>query len=87
MSGEDARAFAGRFGWPVEGARFPLAIGHRGASDLATENTLEAFAVASDLGAEMWELDTQLTRDGICVVSHDAASAVRRPPSISTLTS
>lgn len=71
MSSEDMRAFAARFGWPLEGAMFPLAIGHRGASGHATENTLEAFAVASDLGAEMWELDTQMTRDGVCVVSHD----------------
>ncbi len=26
---------------------------------------------AADLGAEMWELDTQLTKDGVVVVSHD----------------
>ena len=32
---------------------------------------MTAFAKASDLGAEMWELDTQLTKDGVCVVSHD----------------
>ena len=71
MSGEDAQTFAARFGWPVAGLKFPLAIGHRGASGHATENTLAAFAKASDLGAAMWELDTQLTRDGVCVVSHD----------------
>src|SRR5690606_25748704 len=34
-------------------------------------NTLEAFALAASLGAQMWELDTQLTKDGVCVVSHD----------------
>jgi len=62
--------FMARFGWPA-GLRPPLAIGHRGASAHATENTLEAFALAAGLGAEMWELDTQLTRDGVCVVSHD----------------
>lgn len=62
--------FVTRFRWP-EALRFPLAIGHRGASAHATENTLEAFSIASDLGAEMWELDTQLTKDGVCVVSHD----------------
>ncbi|WEX11969.1 glycerophosphodiester phosphodiesterase [Chelativorans sp. AA-79] len=49
----------------------PLAIAHRGASAHATENTLNAFELASDLGAQMWELDTQLTKDGVCVVSHD----------------
>jgi glycerophosphoryl diester phosphodiesterase len=70
-TGETPMAFASRFGWPVAGKTFPFAIGHRGASGHATENTLAAFARASDLGAEMWELDTQLTRDGVCVVSHD----------------
>ena len=55
----------------MDGKKCPLAIGHRGASGHATENTLTAFAKASDLGAEMWELDTQLTVDGVCVVSHD----------------
>lgn len=59
-----------RFGWPA-GLRPPLAIAHRGASEAATENTLKAFDVASDLGAEMWELDAQRTKDGVCVVSHD----------------
>ena len=68
MSSED---FARRFGWPLAGKKFPLAIGHRGASGHATENTLSAFAKASDLGADMWELDTQRTKDGVCVVSHD----------------
>lgn len=65
------KAFAARFGWAVEAGRFPLAIGHRGASGYAVENTLAGFAMASDLGADMWELDTQLTKDGVCVVSHD----------------
>ena len=60
----------GRFKWP-ESLSFPLTIGHRGASAHATENTLNAFSLASSLGAEMWELDTQLTKDGVCVVSHD----------------
>ncbi|MCT8998796.1 glycerophosphodiester phosphodiesterase [Chelativorans intermedius] len=49
----------------------PLVIGHRGACGHVRENTLESFARASDLGAEMWELDVRATRDGVCVVSHD----------------
>jgi len=67
----DFSPFADRFGWPRLAGRHPLAIGHRGASGHATENTLAAFARASALGAEMWELDTQLSRDGVCMVSHD----------------
>jgi glycerophosphoryl diester phosphodiesterase len=71
MSGNSPEAFARRFGWSAAGPRFPLTIGHRGASGHAVENALAAFAMASELGADMWELDTQLTKDGICVVSHD----------------
>ncbi|WP_028032392.1 glycerophosphodiester phosphodiesterase [Chelativorans sp. J32] len=63
-------AFARRFQWLAR-LSYPLVIGHRGASGHLTENTLAAFAKASDLGAQMWELDAQVTRDGICVVSHD----------------
>lgn len=71
MNVRDLSAFASRFGWPKHKRGYPYCIGHRGASGHATENTLRAFALASEMGAEMWELDTQLTRDGVCVVSHD----------------
>ena len=71
MTRQDPRTFASGYGWAVEDRRFPLVIGHRGASGHAVENTLPSFARASDLGADMWELDTQLTQDGVCVVSHD----------------
>ncbi|MBP1860109.1 glycerophosphodiester phosphodiesterase [Rhizobium herbae] len=67
----DFSAFFERYGWPAGKGKLPFCIGHRGASGHARENTLEAFLLASDLGAEMWELDTQLTKDGIVVVSHD----------------
>jgi len=49
----------------------PLAIGHRGASYYAAENSSGAFRLAADLGAEAVELDIQLSADGVCVVSHD----------------
>lgn len=71
MMQHDFSAFLTRFGWPADLGHIPYCIGHRGASGLATENTLRAFALAAEMGAEMWELDTQLTRDGVCVVSHD----------------
>jgi glycerophosphoryl diester phosphodiesterase len=44
---------------------------HRGASAYAPENTLEAFQLAIDQGAEGIELDVQLTSDGVLVVAHD----------------
>ena len=46
-------------------------IAHRGASGTAPENTLPAFRRAEELGADMIELDVQLTRDGHPVVIHD----------------
>lgn len=44
---------------------------HRGASGDAPENTLEAFALAMEQGADGIELDVQLTKDGEVVVIHD----------------
>ncbi len=44
---------------------------HRGASGHAPENTLAAFALAADLGADGVELDVQLSADGQVVVIHD----------------
>lgn len=48
-----------------------LVIAHRGASDRAPENTLEAFQCALDDGADALELDVHLSRDGVPVVIHD----------------
>ncbi|MEM5581459.1 glycerophosphodiester phosphodiesterase family protein [Roseibium sp. AS2] len=50
----------------------PLAIAHRGASAYAFDNTLRAFEVARELGADMWEVDIRLTSDGVPVAFHDA---------------
>ena len=71
MTARDFSVFSKRYSWPSVDRTFPYCIGHRGASGHQTENTLAAFELASQLGAEMWELDTQLTRDGVVVVSHD----------------
>ena len=49
----------------------PLVVAHRGASFHAPENTIEAAARAWQAGAEAWELDVRLTRDGVPVVIHD----------------
>ncbi len=50
----------------------PLNLAHRGASRIAPENTLRAFRLALELGADGFELDVHLSRDGIPVVLHDA---------------
>lgn len=46
-------------------------LAHRGASYYAPENTMPAFRVAIDQGADWLELDVQQTRDGQLVVFHD----------------
>ncbi|HUY06881.1 MAG TPA: glycerophosphodiester phosphodiesterase [Acidimicrobiales bacterium] len=44
---------------------------HRGASALAPENSMEAFQLAFEFGADGIEFDVQLSSDGIPVVIHD----------------
>lgn len=45
---------------------------HRGASAYAPENTLEAFQMAVDMGADGVELDVQFSKDKQLVVIHDS---------------
>ena len=55
----------------AEFRRDTLVIAHRGASHGAPENTLAAFRLAIDEGANIIELDVQQTADGEIVVIHD----------------
>jgi len=48
-----------------------LIFAHRGASGYAPENTLEAFRLAMDMGADGFELDVHMSRDGQLMVIHD----------------
>ena len=48
-----------------------LIYGHRGASGHAPENTLEAFRLSMDMGADGFELDVHMSLDGELVVIHD----------------
>jgi glycerophosphoryl diester phosphodiesterase len=48
-----------------------LVIAHRGASHSFPENTCLALARAVDLGADMVEVDVQLSQDGQAVIFHD----------------
>lgn len=49
----------------------PICYAHRGARGHAPENTLLAFDLAFDLGADGIECDAQLSRDGRLVIIHD----------------
>ncbi len=48
-----------------------IIIAHRGASRAEPENTLRAFELAIRQGAQMIELDLQMTADGHVIVLHD----------------
>ena len=48
-----------------------IIYGHRGASAHAPENTLEAFALSMEMGADGFELDVHMSKDGELVVIHD----------------
>lgn len=70
--------------WTVRGnlpiERFAIQS-HRGAGDLAPENTLEAFELGWKLGT--WpEADVRTTKDGVIVAFHDAnfKRTVKNPP-------
>jgi glycerophosphoryl diester phosphodiesterase len=60
----------------------PIGFAHRGARADAPENTLEAFALALDLGATGLESDVWLTSDGVAVLDHDGVvrAGLRRRP-------
>ncbi|MDT8272294.1 MAG: glycerophosphodiester phosphodiesterase family protein [Desulfomonilia bacterium] len=48
-----------------------LNIAHRGARSLAPENTLAAARRALEVGADLWETDVAVTRDGYLILFHD----------------
>jgi glycerophosphoryl diester phosphodiesterase len=49
----------------------PLIIGHRGAYDVAPENTLKGFIKAIELGADYIEFDVHQTKDRALVLIHN----------------
>ena len=48
-----------------------LVIAHRGASTVAPEDTIAAFLEAKRLGADGYETDIQITKDGKLVAQHN----------------
>ncbi len=49
----------------------PKIIAHRGAAHIAPENTIIAGQVAVTLSVDGWEIDVQVSRDGIPFIIHD----------------
>jgi len=61
-----------RPGFGLSGRPRPLVMAHRGASGYAPENTIAAFRLALQQGADLLETDLRFTRDGVLVCIHDA---------------
>jgi glycerophosphoryl diester phosphodiesterase len=53
------------------GVPWPAVVAHRGASYDAPEETIPAYTVARDLGADYLEMDVQRTKDGVLIALHD----------------
>ena len=45
--------------------------GHRGTRGLMPENTIPAMKKAVDVGANVLEVDVQISKDGLVVIAHD----------------
>lgn len=58
--------------WTAQRPDTPLIIAHRGASQERPENTLSAFRLAIQQGADGLEFDVHLSADGVPVIIHDA---------------
>lgn len=56
---------------PTLDGRAPIVVAHRGASGYLPEETLEAYAKAIDLGADVVEMDLISTKEGALICRHD----------------
>jgi glycerophosphoryl diester phosphodiesterase len=57
-------------------------VGHRGASALAPENSLEALELAVELGCDMLEFDVVARADGSVLLAHDLRRASPDAPTL-----
>ncbi len=51
--------------------RTPIMIGHRGNPSQAPENSLSGFLTAYENGADVFEIDVEITKDGEVIIMHD----------------
>ncbi len=51
--------------------RTPIMIGHRGNPSQAPENSLSGFLAAYANGADVFEIDVEITQDGEIIIMHD----------------
>ncbi len=60
----------------------PIIYGHRGARAHARENTVAAYALAIEQGADGVELDVRRSRDGAIIIHHEDRAEPGSPPFI-----
>ncbi|MHA7292523.1 glycerophosphodiester phosphodiesterase family protein [Arthrobacter sp. HLT1-21] len=60
---------------PLNEDASPILIGHRGAAGTAPENTVAAFKDGRKSGADFFEIDVQLSSDGVPFIFHDNTPA------------
>jgi glycerophosphoryl diester phosphodiesterase len=58
--------------WELDVDRPVAVTAHRGGTMHAVENTLDAIREAIDVAAQFAEIDVQMSRDGVLVVTHDS---------------
>lgn len=58
--------------WAADPSSGIWIVAHRGAKEVAPENTIAAFEAAAAFGANYVEIDVRPTRDGHLVLMHDA---------------
>ena len=63
--------FGKRWVYDVDMSEYVDVQAHRGGAGLMPENTIEAVKHALDMGVNTLELDLQVSKDGLIVVSHD----------------
>ncbi|MCU0566714.1 MAG: esterase-like activity of phytase family protein, partial [Oculatellaceae cyanobacterium Prado106] len=56
---------------PTLNGQAPLVLGHRGASGILPEHTIEAYTLAIEQGADFIEPDLVLTKDGVLIARHE----------------
>ncbi len=66
-------AVKGTINPPIESLHSTEITAHRGASRMAPENTMAAFQLAVEQGADWIELDVQQSKDGQIFVMHDTS--------------
>ena len=71
VTGAAAPALLTSTGQSTGPTKRPWVVAHRGASAYAPENTVPAFRLAADQGADFVEFDLQLTKDRQIVCLHD----------------